>query len=356
MKKLKWICSVCLTACLLAVGCLTFAGCGEVYKVTFDFNYEGAPAAVVQEVKSGEKAETPDEPKREGYVFDGWSTSADGTGDYAFDAVKGDATVYARWKDDPNFVSVTFDLGEGGDPVIVKVKKEDRVAAPEIEREGFEAVGWYKDEALESEYNFQLLVNAPLTLYAKWVKQHTFEAEYCDCIRDMTGPGWSGNAENLAMIIEDKFGTASNGYFVSYLYQRGMTLKFTVNSDVAVKKARLKVRLSTQYIDLNLTSAIYRITVNNVGQGYDAIKINHDPGDMTNSGMTPFKDYLICEVDLIAGENVITLMTDNDMPTAGSTMKAHAPVVDCIKITADANLTWTKDYNGKNLEDAGFIV
>ena len=72
-------------------------------KVTFDQNYTNAPAATEAMYKYNTaevmKGAFPADPSRSGYVFQGWNTKADGTGD-AFSnatAVTEDVTVYAQW-------------------------------------------------------------------------------------------------------------------------------------------------------------------------------------------------------------------------------------------------------------------
>ena len=72
-------------------------------KVTFDQNYTNAPAATEAMYKYNTaevmKGTFPADPSRSGYVFQGWNTKADGTGD-AFSnatAVTEDVTVYAQW-------------------------------------------------------------------------------------------------------------------------------------------------------------------------------------------------------------------------------------------------------------------
>lgn len=72
-------------------------------KVTFDQNYTNAPAATEAMYKydTAEVMEGafPADPSHSGYVFQGWNTKADGTGD-AFSnatAVTEDVTVYAQW-------------------------------------------------------------------------------------------------------------------------------------------------------------------------------------------------------------------------------------------------------------------
>ena len=72
-------------------------------KVTFDQNYTNAPAATEAMYKydTAEVMEGafPADPSRSGYVFQGWNTKADGTGDAFIEAtaVTEDVTVYAQW-------------------------------------------------------------------------------------------------------------------------------------------------------------------------------------------------------------------------------------------------------------------
>ena len=79
--------------------------------VTFDLNYDGAPAASTQEVSKGGTASEPAAPARDGYEFVAWYADADYTHTYDFAApVTGDTTVYAFWKKvGADFVTVTFD-------------------------------------------------------------------------------------------------------------------------------------------------------------------------------------------------------------------------------------------------------
>lgn len=72
-------------------------------KVTFDQNYTNAPAATeaMYKYNTAEVMEGafPADPSRSGYVFQGWNTKADGTGDAFIEAtaVTEDVTVYAQW-------------------------------------------------------------------------------------------------------------------------------------------------------------------------------------------------------------------------------------------------------------------
>ncbi len=71
------------------------AACGKKHDVTFDLDYEGAPAASVVSVKNKAKVAKPEDPAREGYEFNAWQL--DGA-DYNFDAkVTKALTLKAKW-------------------------------------------------------------------------------------------------------------------------------------------------------------------------------------------------------------------------------------------------------------------
>ena len=68
--------------------------------VTFDLNYDGAPAAETVQVEKGDYIDPPENPVREGYYFNGWYESADASGlEFAFflTSIDEDITLYADW-------------------------------------------------------------------------------------------------------------------------------------------------------------------------------------------------------------------------------------------------------------------
>ena len=95
-----------------AASMLLIASCGKSgggnnpsptkFTVTFDYNYEGAPAALVVEVEKGEKVEKPADPAaRDGFKFMGWYKSKTSTDEaFKFDfeqEIYQDYKVYAGW-------------------------------------------------------------------------------------------------------------------------------------------------------------------------------------------------------------------------------------------------------------------
>lgn len=83
------------------------------YTVTFDYNYEGAPAVVTQKVKHGQTVTAPANPVRSGYTFAGWYNGA-----ARFEltsAVESDLTLWARWNNAPAVVenNLIFEVADG---------------------------------------------------------------------------------------------------------------------------------------------------------------------------------------------------------------------------------------------------
>lgn len=149
---------------LLILTTSIFTSCKEpkpepkVYTVTFDAA-GGSEVAAIQ-VKSGEKAVQPEEPTKEGYVFDAWYN-----GDVEYDwetPVTANLTLTAKWTD--KTYTVTFDV-EGIEAQEVKHKDKVTKPAEDPTKEGFVFAGWLNGETA---YDFELPVTSDLALTAKW--------------------------------------------------------------------------------------------------------------------------------------------------------------------------------------------
>lgn len=338
---------LCLALCGAFLSACGGGGDGMVYFVTFNYNYEGAPAAQVSNVVSGNTVAEPSDPTRDGYVFDAWCTDAAGSTEFDFTTpITADTTLYARWGDDENYVTVTFDLSAvDAENVEYRVEKGSFMQDPKVVVPGWECLNWYTDEDLSSKWVWGLAVNEPMTLYGEWAKQYTFEAEYCAEIRNLSGVGFSGNTSGLNMIekdTEDK--GASNGFYVTYLYREGLGLQFVIDSASQVENARMLLRLSTQYMNIALDSDSFDVRVtyeDGTSSVFDYPKIEiNSIGVGSGSSKPDFEDYLITNnLTLKEGRNTITLTVTNSDASVG-TMTAQAPIIDCLKITTDGELTW----------------
>ena len=145
------------------------------YTVTFDPN--GGSAVAEQSVVYNGTATMPEQPVREGYVFEGWFS-----GETQFDfaaAITGDVTLTAKWS--PRGYSISYVLGGGtnaaGNPSGYTVES-DAITLGAPTREGYTFAGWY-----DAEENGNLVTQIAagskgnITLYAAW-QANSFEVDF----------------------------------------------------------------------------------------------------------------------------------------------------------------------------------
>lgn len=148
--------------------------------VTFQLNYGSEGTYTTVKVAKGDTITAPKAPTRSGYTFSSWSEKTSGS---AFDfktPIEKDITLYAQWnkKSSGNSGShtpaisnytVTFESNGGSEVEKQVVKAGSCATRPnDPEREGYRLVAWYIDDALTTVYDFDEVVTADITLYAKW--------------------------------------------------------------------------------------------------------------------------------------------------------------------------------------------
>ena len=144
--------------------------------VTFDLNYDGAPAPTTVQVEKDDYVDEPDDPTRDNYFFKGWYDTANASGyefDFLLTPITEDITLYADWAAAYN---VKFYLNKPeateqevySSAVVEAGELVSRPADPKIK--GFTFGGWYTSAACADgeEFNFALGVSSNLDLFAKW--------------------------------------------------------------------------------------------------------------------------------------------------------------------------------------------
>lgn len=174
-----------LTAFLCAAAMFTvfaFAGCtlkrpvvpdtdGVRYTVTFDSN--GGTPVKSQTVNAGDKAVRPPAPTKAGSTFVDWCEDSALINAWGFETrtVEKDITLYAKWQvGETEYFTVTFD-SNGGTPVnSQRVEKGGKAVIPaQPTKSGCIFVGWYKDDLLNVEWDFNVMtVDKNTVIYAKW--------------------------------------------------------------------------------------------------------------------------------------------------------------------------------------------
>ena len=212
---------------------------------TVTFNSQGGSSIPNVVVNHGAKVAEPTPPIRNGYTLRGWYDQPTDGFIWFFDysTVTEDMTLYAYWM--INTYTITFD-SKGGTPVAsVSTEFNSTITAPSAPtRTGYAFVGWYKDEALTTPWNFNSdVVTANATLFAKWSANlyivsfdskggssvNYIEASYNSTINrpadpTKTGYTFAGWFKDQALIAQWNFST---DVVTSHMY---LYAKWTINS------------------------------------------------------------------------------------------------------------------------------
>lgn len=122
-------------------------------------------------VKEGNSVVKPENPIKEGYVFDGWYTDANCTNENAYDfntPVNTDITLYAKWLAK---YTVSFDTDGGSTVESQTVITGNKATKPAVNptKKGYNFKGWYKDSAHSNEFDFENdTITDNTTIYARF--------------------------------------------------------------------------------------------------------------------------------------------------------------------------------------------
>ncbi len=199
-----------------------------------------------------------------------------------------------------------------------------------------------------------------------------FEAEECpDFTDEKWGPGgmpgstWSGGQWGLALISKDyydasgknKYG-ASGHYdvgeygaagFVHFMYVKGDTLTWELESSEAADNVTLLMRLSAEYgkpynplsdeVSSWVDGDTFPITLNGTKVPYSKVNLRNISA-VAGYDFIQFQDYFVsATLSLVKGKNTIQMTVDNDVNLNG-TLNTSAPIVDCIKLFSSSTITW----------------
>ena len=352
----------------------------QKYTVTYNLNYDGATNEQGLTVRGKAQSKSVSNRGENGaIVFTGWYSDPECENMFSFDTnITSDITIYAGWQDtsaqELETFHVSFDLNYSGademdDVEVLEGLKVAQPASPTREGIGtkghqvsqYTFIGWYTDSACTTAYDFNTSVSSDFTLYAKWTATYIFEAEHVMLVDDngqpTKGMGASGGAEGRNMVDPPGTGqegiNASNGYYVTYLFQEDLFIQFVITSDREVEDATLIFRISCESMGFALDPILndgetengtlyscYQITINGEPIIYPTIEITDAQGHEATGGKRPFSDHVLTTtLHLEEGVNVIRFTTANSHGMGG-TMAGTAPVIDCIKITTSAELSW----------------
>lgn len=129
---------------------------------------DGEDILLTEKVEDNVAVTKPEDPVKEGYVFDDWYSDSELTTKYNFSSpVVADITIYAKFIEE---YTVTF---VDGDDILLteNVADNEAVTRPEDPvKEGYTFDNWYSDSELTTTYNFSSPVVADITIYAKFTE------------------------------------------------------------------------------------------------------------------------------------------------------------------------------------------
>lgn len=109
--------------------------------------------------------------------------------------------------------------------------------------------------------------------------------------------------------------------------------------------AVLYLRLSAEYYDAKLTDDTFLVEVNGEALSFNDIVFDGVITEMSSQEKRPFTNYGIGTISLKEGENTVRLTVNNsNAPGTTGTMRATAPMFDCIYVYSTSALTMEK-YN-----------
>ena len=139
----------------------------KVYTVSFDS--DGGSSVANQKVNENNSAKEPDEPTKQGFVFDSWYLD---NKKYDFkDKVTKDITLKAKWIEDKNLkrYEVKFNSDGGSSVATQTIVEGKKVTQPKTPiKSGYLFDGWYLNN---NKYDFSKAVTKDITLVARWVKE-----------------------------------------------------------------------------------------------------------------------------------------------------------------------------------------
>ena len=137
---------------------------------TVSFDYGGKAEGTSKVVEYEGIVTPPDNPKADGYRFEGWYTQENGGELFNFNqAITEDVTVYAHWSEVKPDPTVSFDCGGKAEGTSKVVQHGGTVTPPDDPKaDGYRFEGWYTQENGGEPFDFNQEITEDVKVYAHW--------------------------------------------------------------------------------------------------------------------------------------------------------------------------------------------
>ncbi len=213
------------------------------YFITFESN--GGSSVIQQTINAGSKAIKPNNPIKEGVLFDEWYIDKELTNAFDFDGIiKSDIKLYAKWS---YGYKVNFQI-QGNLEILAQDVVDGRYAIEPLVPKITDYVlgGWYANPELSVYFDFlKTKIVKNTTVYGKLVEAYTFTD-------DTTGP------YGVVLFVDERYGNAFIVDFFSKNYKKKL-------KRINIPKIVTSIGPNAFEDCTSLTNIIIPNTVNNIG-------------------------------------------------------------------------------------------
>ena len=137
---------------------------------TVSFDYGGKAEGTSKVVEYEGIVTPPDDPKADGYRFEGWYTQENGGEPFDFNQeITEDVKVYAHWSEVKPDPTVSFDCGGKAEGTSKVVQHGGTVTPPDDPKaDGYRFEGWYTQENGGEPFDFNQEITEDVKVYAHW--------------------------------------------------------------------------------------------------------------------------------------------------------------------------------------------
>lgn len=206
-----------------------------MYNVSF-FDGTKEYTEYAKKVEENGKLIRPTDPEKEGYVFDAWykESTFDNKWDFENDIVAADTKLYAKFLPEAEVTKYTVIFKSDENTVIntVTVKEGNSVGEPKNPvKDGYQFDGWYTDVNCTDKYDFNTVVSADLTLYAKWLAKYTvsFDTDGGSTVETQTVD--TGDKATIPTSTPTKKGYNFVGWYTDNTYTTEFDFENTIITD-----------------------------------------------------------------------------------------------------------------------------
>lgn len=203
-------------------------------------------------------------PEREGYVFGGWYTLSEGGErvEVIEKGTTGNIDLYARWI---HISTITFETNGGHSISSITKTAGEAVSAPiNPTKDYYDFVEWYKDDALTIPYEFTVMPEEDITVYAKWTPTvYTITYVLNDGENDETNPDtYTVETETIVLKDASKTGYTFIKWFDSAEYTNVVTEIVKGSHGNIVLYSNYKINQYTITFESNGGTSVEPITQN----------------------------------------------------------------------------------------------